>query len=473
MKYFVFAFLALFVLFTAVFVRTDAGLQKKRISFTMYKYEKYDVFRRAAGKEFEQKWNWEHPDDLISVRYEPISGSAYAIKLNAEAVADTMQDVFIIEDFHEFARQGLLLDVTPYVERLGAQEYLDRIYPALLDFHRIDGRLYGLPHNLNTEVLYYNRALFEREGLDYPDESWTWDDMLAAAKRLTKRDARGRLIQVGLVQGNPRFWVLWNGGRFWNDEGDRCTVNSPETLAALQFYHDLQFKHRVSPRPSDLQDTSGDRMFQNNRAAMLVGARWWTSMFQDLADVKWAVAPLPKSFAGRRPAYMCFIPLGIYAKTKHPEVAFQFLMRLSEPEQVRKLIDVGDSIPIRHGEQANAEFLSDPTRPEGENRAYLMGMDDPIVHWGPEEYSAHLSVGEQEDRTRTLINGLADEKADVGALLAELETDMNRLYALRTAPPRKESAAPVVILLLVVASALVGGRYALRRLSLSRERRDG
>jgi len=172
-----------------------------------------------AGQDFEKEWNEAHPDNPISVRYEPIAGSSYNVKLNAEAVAGTLQDIFIVPDFLEYVRRGVLLDLTPYVEKYHAWDYLRQIYPALLNFHIVDGKLYGVPYNLNTSVLYYNRTLFDREGLAYPTEDWTWKELLEAAQRLTKRDARGRLIQAGLVSQFIRFWALWNGARFWNEGG--------------------------------------------------------------------------------------------------------------------------------------------------------------------------------------------------------------------------------------------------------------
>jgi len=452
MKYFAAGFIVLLALFVAVFVRTEAGMGKRRLTYTMYKYELYDVFRRQSGRDFERKWNEAHPDDPISVRYEPIAGASYNVKLNAEAVAGTLQDVFIVPDFQEYVRRGVLLDLTPYVEKHNARPYLSEIYPALIDYHTIDGKFYGLPYNLNTRVLFYNRTLFDRDGMAYPTADWTWDDLLAAANKLTKRDARGRLIQAGLVPDQAKFWVLWNGGRYWNEDGTRSVINSPAALEAFRFYHDLQFKYRVCPTPSELRDVSGDVMFQNNRAAMLVGDRWWTSVFKNLGDVNWAVAPLPKSPAGRRPAYMAFISLGVNARTRHPDVAFSFLLHLTQPEQVKFLVDVGDSIPIRHGREANAEFLAEPGRPPGENEAYLMGMDDPIIYWGPETYSRHLPIEEQNNAIRRFDEDLGRPGADVEALVARLEAELNKLYAERTAPPRPPSI-PLFL-------AVVGGMVA-------------
>jgi len=455
MKYFTLSFLALLVLFIALFVRTEGAMPVRRIRYTMYKYELYDVFRRKAGQDFEKEWNEAHPDNPISVRYEPIAGSSYNVKLNAEAVAGTLQDIFIVPDFLEYVRRGVLLDLTPYVEKYHAWDYLRQIYPALLNFHIVDGKLYGVPYNLNTSVLYYNRTLFDREGLAYPTEDWTWKELLEAAQRLTKRDARGRLIQAGLVSQFIRFWALWNGARFWNENGTRSVINSRAALEAFRFYHDLMFKYRVAPTPSELRDISGDVLFQNNRAAMLVGERWWTAIFKKLSDVDWAVAPLPRSFAGRRPAYMTFISLGVYAKTRSPDVAFQFLLRLIAPEQVKKLIDVGDSIPIRYSPEANAAFLADPTRPKGENAAYLAGMDDPIVYFGRETFSPYVPIEEQLHVMRHFEESMAREDVDIEAELAKLQRQLNELYAERTAPPKKPSLLAFVLVLTGVVGALV------------------
>jgi len=188
---------------------------------------------------------------------------------------------------------------------------------------------------------------------------------------------------------------------------------------------------------------------------MLVGERWWTAIFKKLSDVDWAVAPLPRSFAGRRPAYMTFISLGVYAKTRSPDVAFQFLLRLIAPEQVKKLIDVGDSIPIRYGPEANAAFLADPTRPKGENAAYLAGMDDPIVYFGRETFSPYVPIEEQLHVMRHFEESMAREDVDIEAELAKLQRQLNELYAERTAPPKKPSLLAFVLVLTGVVGALV------------------
>jgi multiple sugar transport system substrate-binding protein len=443
----------------ALFLRTDRGLNVKRLTYAMDKYELYDIFRRQAGVDFEKEWNLAHPDDPIQVRYDPIGGDV-PTKLNAEAVAGTLQDVFFIEDFNEYARRGALLDLTPYVQKYHAQPLLDQIYPAMIEQLTVNGHLYGLPNNLCTDVLFYNRTLFDREKMPYPTADWDWNDMLAAAQRLTKRDAKGRLVQSGLTPFNlTRQWVVWNRGRIWTADGRRCVVDSPESLEALQFFHDLEYKYCVCPTLSEMRDTTGNMSFENNATAMMLGERFWTAMFKGLSDVNWAVAPLPRSFRGRRLCDMGFNCLAVNARTKYPDLAFQFLLHLTTPEQIKHLVDVGDSIPIHRGPEANAYFLNDPARPKGENAAYLMGMDDALADTGTDFLSPYIPRAQTEQLEREFEYGFTAPDADVPKLLTQLQDNLNALYAERTAPPVMPSI-PAFVLALGLAACAVGGAIA-------------
>ena len=71
MKYAALAVLLVLVVTAALFLRTDRDLGVKRISYSFYKDELYDGFYRRAGVDFQAKWNREHPDDPIEVRYDP------------------------------------------------------------------------------------------------------------------------------------------------------------------------------------------------------------------------------------------------------------------------------------------------------------------------------------------------------------------------------------------------------------------
>ena len=56
----------------------------------------------------------------------------------------------------------------------------------VVDTTSFEGSVYGFPRDIGLEVLYYNKDHFDAAGLSYPDDSWTWDDLLAAAETLTE-----------------------------------------------------------------------------------------------------------------------------------------------------------------------------------------------------------------------------------------------------------------------------------------------
>ena len=69
-------------------------------------------------------------------------------------------------------------------------------------------------------ILYYNKDLLDKAGVKYPDENWKWDDLLAAAEKLTVKDAGGKVTQYALaMEGNDKYdkWVNQNGGAILDD----------------------------------------------------------------------------------------------------------------------------------------------------------------------------------------------------------------------------------------------------------------
>ena len=62
------------------------------------------------------------------------------------------------------------------------------VYPARLENYKMGGKLYALPIDNGAEAVYYNKEHFDRAGVPYPKDDWTWDDLLDKARRLTRRD---------------------------------------------------------------------------------------------------------------------------------------------------------------------------------------------------------------------------------------------------------------------------------------------
>ncbi|NBU64065.1 MAG: extracellular solute-binding protein, partial [Chloroflexia bacterium] len=82
-------------------------------------------------------------------------------------------------------KQGLLKNVQEEVNVV-ADLNNPELYPTkLFDVWRFDGaNLFAIPENLQMMQMFYNKDLFDKAGVKYPDASWTWNDVLAAAAKL-------------------------------------------------------------------------------------------------------------------------------------------------------------------------------------------------------------------------------------------------------------------------------------------------
>ncbi len=145
-----------------------------------------------------QLFQAEHPNITVKVETAPFND--YFIKLQTLIAGGTAPDVFELnyENFVTYAEKGLLLDLTPM---MSVDSSLDPAiyYPRALQAFSYNGMQLGLPATFSTVVLYYNKDLFDKAGVKYPDETWTWDDLLAAAEKLTVKDASGKVTQYALA----------------------------------------------------------------------------------------------------------------------------------------------------------------------------------------------------------------------------------------------------------------------------------
>ena len=133
------------------------------------------------------------------------------------------------------------------------EKFMTQFFPALHGNAVIDRKVYGVPFQNSTPLLYYNADQFREVGLDPERAPQTWDELVAAAKKLTKREG-DRVTRWGiLMPSNYDYggWILSaltmsNGGRYFNEEyGGEIYYDTPTTLGALTFWSDLVHKHKV------------------------------------------------------------------------------------------------------------------------------------------------------------------------------------------------------------------------------------
>jgi multiple sugar transport system substrate-binding protein len=178
----------------------------------------------------------EHPDINIEIMAEPWSDYFTKVQtLWASGDPAAIPDVLFLWPTPRYAADGVLENLDPWIEAAGYD--LSDYWPALLESAMYEGSVYGFPRDISIEVLYYNKDIFDEVGVAYPDDTWTWDDLLAAAEELTVVEASGRVARyaLGMEGGKFQLWVGQNGGSILDDmrNPSECTLDEPAAIEGL------------------------------------------------------------------------------------------------------------------------------------------------------------------------------------------------------------------------------------------------
>jgi ABC-type glycerol-3-phosphate transport system substrate-binding protein len=204
-------------------------------------------------------------------------------ELNREVIEDYISDhpnvkiEYLTVPFNEF-RTTLLTGFAggtppdimapdyPWIPEFASKELLDPAPPEVVNDVRenlvaiaesaasYNGTIYGYYPKVGTQMLFYNIDLVAEAGLDTSPEAMelTWEAFVPIAKAVTKRDSAGSVTQAGIVfrtgyelTSNFANFLWSNGGDFFNKEFTAVMVDEPAAVEALQYMHDLYWKHKV------------------------------------------------------------------------------------------------------------------------------------------------------------------------------------------------------------------------------------
>ena len=263
-----------------------------------------------------------HPE--IKVEIESVPFSDYFTKLKTLIAGGQAPDVVTlnIENMAAFADLGALAELEPFISRDGYD--LGQYYESTLGMSQYNGKQYGLPASFSTVVLFYNKDLFDKAGLAYPDSTWTWDDMLEAAAKLTIDEGDDGVVdQFGYATAWWPLSLYMAGADVFNADKTRCALTEPAAIEGLQAMVDLALKYKVAPSRSDLASRSDWDMFMAGRLAMFPVGPWGIAPFQGITTFKWDIADMPG--LKQQATFLFGNAMAITSESKKKDAAWEYL----------------------------------------------------------------------------------------------------------------------------------------------------
>ncbi|MBI4243293.1 MAG: sugar ABC transporter substrate-binding protein [Planctomycetes bacterium] len=339
----------------------DEG-KKILLRWSGYAFPEYDKFRYEQSALFEKI----HPN--VKVKYEPITGD-YTSKILTEMAGGTAPDIFFVPPimYYDFIKKRALTDLTDFVKE--DEEFFAQYYPALMEDVDFKGRKYGIEANSGFYVLYFNKDIFDAVHMPYPTNDMTLEDVVELAKKLTVRESGEKTIQYGLICSLPwtQLGILY-GGTLWSADGKTCNINTEPFKKGIMFLKDIYAVHKVAPLPQEAKEVGSREQFIAGRSAMYMGHTWEIAAFRiqnrSRKKFNWSMVMLPVPNDGKR-AYICGGNiLCVSAKTKNPRLAYELAKFMCEPERIKFLIEVGDSVPIRSAGLEMDTLMNSPVHPK-------------------------------------------------------------------------------------------------------------
>ena len=216
----------------------------------------------------------------------------------------------------------LLEDLRPHLTPQDRALFESRALEAM----RYGDQLYGVPASQDCLSLIYNKALFDAEGLAYPNVNWTEQDLLAAAQQLTQQDVQGLAIPI-----KTAYWWFpiqegFGGSLF--DKNGTPSLNSNGSSEAMRWMLDLELEHEVVATGTQIEGMKNQ--FITSKAAMIFDGPWnWATYEDSRLNIGQTLLPLVEETNERMSPLVTYKGWTVSKQSAHKVAATELALWLS------------------------------------------------------------------------------------------------------------------------------------------------
>ncbi|MDD5597778.1 MAG: extracellular solute-binding protein, partial [Victivallaceae bacterium] len=300
--------------------------------------------------------NW----DNVEIQLEQFSGiEVEGVETDLLAIAGDMAPDILYVNFRKsdnYIRNSFLYPLDEYFSTMTRAETDFRINRKLWPVIRRKGpggreHIWAMPYGgALGRALFYRRDLFDEKGIKYPDGNWTWDDLLAACKKITdpSQGIYGLLLHRGKHESHKWITFLWSAGgevMSYNPAEDkwRCEFDGPGAAEALDFYIRLSAEKWLDKngnicRGYSTKDTADSKAMWDRGKVGMMFSYLDEKLFSTINPDVTGLCPVPLGPGGKRGAELNSCMMGLYSQIKDPAVrdaAWEYMFFYDSEEAAR------------------------------------------------------------------------------------------------------------------------------------------
>ena len=287
------------------------------------------------------------------VEFTVMDWDSYWTMLEAGVSGGEMPDVFWMHSNNAAKYMGadVLLDLNDYIENDDSID-MDNYFEGITDLYTLDDTHYALPKDHDTIAVIYNKAIFDKYGVEYPTEDWTWEDFAAIAQEISDKGAAdgvyGTYCRSNSHQDTWYNIIYSYGGKVITDDKKASGYDDPATIEAMKFVVDKILPS--CPTPDSMASTGADTMFQSGLVGMICQGSWMVNSFytaDNADDYAWVMMPYAdvngngQCDSGERCSIYNGLGWSIYSGTKNADAAWSLISHVAGKEGQTKQSELG------------------------------------------------------------------------------------------------------------------------------------
>ncbi|MBC7589618.1 MAG: sugar ABC transporter substrate-binding protein [Salinibacterium sp.] len=296
----------------------------------------------------------------IKVSAVPDPQPDYIQQLVTQGLSSTTPDILFNYDSLNptLANNNLLFDLKPWLDEGKSGLKGDSFLPNFLGQYNISGKITGIPVSADSGLLFYNKTLFDKYGVDVPTVDWTMDDMYAAAKKITDASAGavyGISTPLGTGEAYFSFYpVLRAYGSNVYDKASNKFVFADD--AGVKAWTEL-----LKPYTEGFgtpYSTTGPNLFPAGQSAMIVAARPSVGEYRTTITDDWNVQQMPTA-EGKSTTGGGSYSLSISEKSGNKDAAWEFMSWFYATDKGMKAAEPNGVIPATKDGLENGSWKND------------------------------------------------------------------------------------------------------------------
>ena len=295
----------------------------------------WDNNQLAGLQQIADEWTEESG---VKVKINVVDWDNYWTLLEAGASGGQMPDVFWMHSntAQMYMENDLLLNLDDYIAKDDAID-LANYYEGIVELYNRDdnGSQYALPKDHDTIALLYNKAIFDKYGVEYPTDDWTWEDVRDAAAKITEAGKADGVYGYAInTSNNQDGWynIIYDyGGQVITDDHKGTTIGSDEAKAGMEMLRQIL---EVAAPQTVVAETGTDSLFNSGLTAMITQGSWMINTFYKAEhhdDYAWAMLPYAdvngNGQCDKGERYSAYNGLGwaAAANTANPDAAYSLI----------------------------------------------------------------------------------------------------------------------------------------------------